>query len=319
MPNHCTNRFRFSGSRTDIARLKALLVVRPDPDDAAHAGESPVIDFNRVIPMPSDLQISEGSESQLSLTLFTLPETALLKDCTNKFYPYQTDALQQVLSPLCDWNQLTVADTIKLLAADPQRQQQCRINIELGRTCANNIRLYGHPTWYGWSIEHWGTKWNDYHCTMDDNADENSLSGYFDTAWAPPEPIYHKIAALFPCIQIEVQYIDEGGFFAGTYLSDGNGQLIDIVCNDDDFRIFAETQFGWVFDDEEDEDEDEEQENNEGKCKEPHKEQKPVQVEESEPSHAARTISMCMPLTQIIHNHLPDDAGILKQPLVLNH
>lgn len=53
----------------------------------------------------------------------------------------------------------------------------------------------GNPAWdYNTAVNKWGTKWQ----LCDDDRDsfdirENSIHASFDTAWAPPEGIYHAI------------------------------------------------------------------------------------------------------------------------------
>jgi hypothetical protein len=65
-----------------------------------------------------------------------------------------------------------------------------------------NIEKYGAPTWYEWSIEHWGTKWNACDAEVTDNG-EGSLHVNFDTAWSFPFPIFEKLVADFPTLDFE--------------------------------------------------------------------------------------------------------------------
>jgi hypothetical protein len=51
------------------------------------------------------------------------------------------------------------------------------------------------PLWYEWSLQHWGTKWNACDARYSD-LDQNII--HFDTAWAPPIPIFEAVAKLFP-------------------------------------------------------------------------------------------------------------------------
>ena len=63
-----------------------------------------------------------------------------------------------------------------------------------------NIMRYGYKDWYDWSIENWGTKWNA--CDCFDNGDYIE----FETAWSLPHPVYAKLAEITP---IRVVYADE--------------------------------------------------------------------------------------------------------------
>lgn len=51
---------------------------------------------------------------------------------------------------------------------------------------------YGKNNWYDWSLDNWGTKWNAYNFKLV-KEDDNNLHIEFDTAWAPPTPIFEKL------------------------------------------------------------------------------------------------------------------------------
>jgi hypothetical protein len=91
-----------------------------------------------------------------------------------------------------------------------------------------NVELYGSADWYDWASTNWGTKWNssDTHIT-DDNTDLR-LPGYrtvriqFNTAWAPPFPVYDMLAVRFPNTNIYICYDEPGCDFSGYRMySDG--------------------------------------------------------------------------------------------------
>jgi hypothetical protein len=60
----------------------------------------------------------------------------------------------------------------------------------------------GKPVWYEWSEAHWGTKWNACHSSCKD--EDGSLVCFFDTAWAPPEPVWKKLGEIFPALDFEI-------------------------------------------------------------------------------------------------------------------
>ena len=79
------------------------------------------------------------------------------------------------------------------------------------------LEKYGHPDWYSWSLENWGTKWN---CDSQDwNRDGDSISFWFDSAWAPPTNLYEKIFG--QDYEVEAYYLEEGMQFVGKF-SDGS-------------------------------------------------------------------------------------------------
>jgi hypothetical protein len=88
--------------------------------------------------------------------------------------------------------------------------------------------------WYHWNINNWGTKWNASNTSYPE-ADSILAQGsteiaiWLDTAWSPATPVYYKLQEMYPDLDIEVFYGDEGGFFVGHLKADG----ADIVFNGD--------------------------------------------------------------------------------------
>ena len=126
---------------------------------------SQIKDFNDILPMPEDLQGTEhGSLAHDVEDAYTKRQIELVK---LKYLPSQ-DKLNEIL---------------KLVS---------------------NLDKYGHATWYGWSSEYWGTKWNMY----DRNQQDNILT--FDTAWAAPIKVYEALAKTLPeDVILKVEYASE--------------------------------------------------------------------------------------------------------------
>jgi len=76
------------------------------------------------------------------------------------------------------------------------------------------IEKYGYDNWYDWRVENWGTKWE-----LDEDvqvSDDGEYIKYdFETAWAPPEGIYHAIREKFPDLEVSWFYDEPGMEFAG--------------------------------------------------------------------------------------------------------
>lgn len=80
--------------------------------------------------------------------------------------------------------------------------------------CLENVRLYGAPTWYEWSIANWGTKWNAYQQKI---IEPNLIE--FQTAWNAPRKFLQMLAARFPDVEFVVEYADEDfGSNCGTLI-----------------------------------------------------------------------------------------------------
>jgi hypothetical protein len=90
--------------------------------------------------------------------------------------------------------------------------------LAFGQQLLENVRLHGHPTWYEWCCENWGTHWN-VNGKGDVELKRKSPTRailHFDTAWAPPIPAIRKVAEMFPKVKIRLRYSEPGMGFAGT-------------------------------------------------------------------------------------------------------
>jgi len=79
------------------------------------------------------------------------------------------------------------------------------------------------PNWYDWACKHWGTKWDI--CSSHDtdeiySADDDETYVFkFDTAWAPPIPVYEEMEN--QGFKLLARYVEYGAGYAGHYQ---NGQ-----------------------------------------------------------------------------------------------
>ena len=89
---------------------------------------------------------------------------------------------------------------------------------------ARNVQEFGYPSWYEWSIDNWGTKWDIAEVdddTMDKSEDGKTVTFSFDTAWAPPTEWYDNISGF----DINAYYYEPGVSFCGRWTSeDGDDQ-----------------------------------------------------------------------------------------------
>ena len=74
---------------------------------------------------------------------------------------------------------------------------------------------YGADNWYDWKILHWGTKWelDPSYIEVDDEGDY--VTYRFDTAWSPPEGIFHALNQKFKFVEddslgIQWHYREDG-------------------------------------------------------------------------------------------------------------
>jgi len=83
----------------------------------------------------------------------------------------------------------------------------------------SNIEQYGYKDWYDFSVNEWGTKWDVGDSDGINEVTENSLTVYFDSAWAPPLAAYDKMTALG--FEIEAMYDESGMGFCGRWTNEG--------------------------------------------------------------------------------------------------
>lgn len=75
------------------------------------------------------------------------------------------------------------------------------------------------PAWYDWRCKNWGTKWNA--CDTEVAREGDAILLSFDTAWAPPIPIFKEVARRFPNLTIKGSLIEEMHHFGGNILCQG--------------------------------------------------------------------------------------------------
>ena len=68
--------------------------------------------------------------------------------------------------------------------------------------------------WYNWRVANWGTKWDCYDLSIDQD-DEQELNLEFNTAWSPPEEICRALKEKFEDADIQWFYDEPGMEFAG--------------------------------------------------------------------------------------------------------
>ena len=93
--------------------------------------------------------------------------------------------------------------------------------------------------WYAWNPTNWGTKWDAYsvgigreHTVLDRLARADADASVveetvqFQTAWAPPTPVFKKIAELYPDCKFEFRWMNEDMYgHGGGYVHAANGEL----------------------------------------------------------------------------------------------
>ena len=184
MPNHVENHIEFNGDKQQIdAMLKKI------GSDKYGTG---TIDFKKIISMPETLNIEAGSKTDHGLKAYR-------------------EFIEVYTAGRSDKEALKALENIPTESENAflrQRADIRRDEWELGKTAWQNIQKYGAPTWYEWSINNWGTKWNAY--GYEEGTDYSACDELtFQTAWSAPHPILRKLSEMFPEIVFKHQWADE--------------------------------------------------------------------------------------------------------------
>ncbi len=164
MPNNVQNELTITGETTE----KVFEFLK---------GKKKFIDFNAIVPMPESLrgEFHSGITTAVEYALkLSTSNNVLLRDlqATNRRHSKSALELKDE-----EWNKFII--------------------------CLNNVRKYGHVSWYEWSIANWGTKWNAY----EQERIENILR--FETAWSNIAKLIKMVSEKYPKATFDYRWADE--------------------------------------------------------------------------------------------------------------
>jgi hypothetical protein len=153
-------------------------------------------DFNSVRPMPEELNIESSSAVETGYAALygdwaSVSGYWMFKEPAQEFgFPFPLASREQVIQSLKSF------DCAEMYLAPAMAYYE-------------NVKRYGHGDWYGWCVEHWGTKWNASDALVRIEAQQIQVS--FVTAGSYPKPILKDLSATFPELEFHVRYVDEHG------------------------------------------------------------------------------------------------------------
>ena len=243
MPNWVQNTIKVKGPVKDVDRLLELV-----------QGESD-FDFNKIIPMPTSLNTVAGGRDQESVIYYlsdrlTRSDTAIV--CDRK--------CQAIIKEMNMFSSVSSALNRLKMMIENQSEQDLNDLYETGKQYYENYVRYGHTSWYGWSIDNWGTKWNACEVDVKEYAEAKNtieIAIYFQTAWSMPEPIFTKLAGMFPTLTFYGEWADEDiGNNCGFWGADsGNISFTDVEDVEFACNVWGYDPDEYLSDDEEDEEE----------------------------------------------------------------
>lgn len=217
MPNWVTNTVKVQNF--DVLKEKLLT-------------EDGEVDFNKLLPMPKDLEITAGG-------------CEWLDDNYNMgFFKEQIEAQTTIIEPILDeiYNQKTITQdefiqevekrmavlyykftTIYKINTELKDEKTIKEDIRNVLKGYYNLRTYGTKNWYEWCRKNWSTKWN---VGTADFIYEDYKTICFQTAWSTPEGIFRELSKY---TKVAVRYADEDtGRNYGLDLYE-NGELTEVI------------------------------------------------------------------------------------------
>lgn len=166
-------------------------------------------DFNKVIEMPEDLKVECSTRSENAIRVYMT--------FVNPFIKYIGDEAEKLerleYLKLCDriYEQFVFMDPLVLsmgeilkLKEDDSKNGFNEL-FKLGKKLVNNIKTYGHTTWYTWARENWGSKWNASETEI--NTNESYIT--YETPWSPATNIIIELSKQNPKVKFAFLFADE--------------------------------------------------------------------------------------------------------------
>lgn len=206
MPNHVRNIIVIEADKAKISEILDAI-----KNDEKGIGS---IDFNKLIPMPESLDIECSSNTRKGLEIF------------KKFNDKAKNLIKMIDTIPNSKKFIFAANAKKEIAKEiKSMSEEDKKLFCLGNQAYENIQNYGAPTWYEWSVEHWGTKWNAYDFDYD-----KDKTIYFNTAWSAPHNILQALSEKYPEVQLEHSWADEDiGYNVGERTYQGGERIYENI------------------------------------------------------------------------------------------
>lgn len=152
------------------------------------------VDFNTIIPVPEELMIEQSSAPETGYDAlygdWTKPAKAWTwKEAAKKLgHPFPLESREQVIACI-------------------NAYENPGLYFDHAKLYKNNNDKHGYFTWYGWCVEHWGTKSNAEEASINNLAEAIEIR--FATAWSFPDPIFKVLSQAFPALEFDILTIDE--------------------------------------------------------------------------------------------------------------
>lgn len=143
------------------------------------------------------ITVLEGQYDLSGITTFNtlLPMPKVLRDATHDGVVADVESMLGVIPTY-----FSARPTLPELEA---KYSEKKDKDALRESISNQI-IWGATTWYRWSVNNWGTKWDMYEVSCDNNILE------FQTAWASPMYWFEALSKTLPeGVVLKAEYADE--------------------------------------------------------------------------------------------------------------
>ena len=226
MPNYVRNRIVLTGEETAIADMLNAI------KDPKHTS---VIDFNKIIPMPKELDVESGSIVDIAINVYLSAVNPANRNfdhekLTNDEFQKRLKVAREIVNNTIELHYksdgLKNLPGLKLYLADRMTVDDL---VNTGKQYIDNMIQYGHATWYEWCTANWDTKWNALNSEITKSSNKpkitalhgdpeailllcgtkNATQILFDTAWSEPAKVIAKLASMYPNIRFVHGYANE--------------------------------------------------------------------------------------------------------------
>lgn len=254
MPNYTKNIVTLTGPQDQLNNLKNKLVKTDDMD---------IFDFNLLIPMPESLMVECSSTINEYINLYWTSINRDKDKNANIISEYETAVLSYMGKTRTLWSDKVALEIIpdseyKEMIESKIKSHSRKSNVdentpvfkseqdvlEYGKKYLDNLKLYRYLTWYDWSIENWGTKWNS--CEGSVSFFDDRLVFTFLTAWSIPDKVYIALYKLIeescPNVSMSIEFADEdfGGAMGMVKGYDSQREDLSIEYFDEDEEFYEQ-------------------------------------------------------------------------------
>lgn len=174
-------------------------------------------DFNKVIPMPGELDLPSGSMVEESIVYYL---TNRCRTKTKNLKKPARDLINKLI--VKEYGKERLDYMFKYIPDKLKKFNENRAEFyKKGAQYVENFKEYGEVNFENWCRNNWGTSWN----VLDTGIiDDDTIA--FDSAWNNPEPIIKRLSQMYPDVQIE-HWWSSSGWIEEGYRKMLNGKEVE--------------------------------------------------------------------------------------------